>query len=376
MSTDHPSEVKTEAASAAGAAQPLRPRPIGPITHASTSNFASGLAQLRASLLVSTYQAGKLVVGRTAGNELQLAYHGFEQPMGIAISPQQLAVATHSQIWLLQSSPDIAPRINPPGTYDGCYLSRSCHVTGQIRSHEIEWSGQELWIVNTLFSCLCTLSPRHDFVPRWKPRFVSTLAAEDRCHLNGLALENGRPRFVTCLGETDTRDGWRPGKAAGGCLIDVQSGQIMVRGLSMPHSPRIHQGRVWLVESGRGRLVVADLRTGQVEPVAILPGYARGLTFLGGYAFIGLSKIRQTATSAGLPIAADLDSLKCGVAVVDVTAGAVVALLEWQSGIEEIFDVRLDPHCHSPFLSGPQAVLDGTHPVWLVPPPRYDIAAH
>ena len=190
--------------------------------------------------------------------------------MGIAIAPERIAVGTHSQIWFLLNSPDIAPKITPGGVYDGCYLARACHVTGEIRSHEIEWSGNELWIVNTLFSCLCTLGPHHNFVPRWKPRFVTALAAEDRCHLNGLALENGRPRFVTCLGESDTQDGWRPGKAAGGCLIDVPSGQIVVRGLSMPHSPRIHQGRVWLLESGRGRLVVADPGTGQVETVAQL----------------------------------------------------------------------------------------------------------
>jgi uncharacterized protein (TIGR03032 family) len=343
------------------------------ITHVCSPNLVPILAQLKASLLVSTYQAGKLVVGRVQGDELAFAHHAFEQPMGIAIAPDRIAVGTHSQIWFLQNSPDIAPKINPAGTYDGCYLARACHVTGEIASHEIHWSGNELWIVNTLFSCLCTLGPRHNFIPRWKPRFVSTLAAEDRCHLNGLALENGRPRFVTCLGVSDTRDGWRPDKVAGGCLIDVRSGQIVLTGLAMPHSPRIHQGRVWLLESGRGRLVVAEPGTGQVQTVAQLPGYARGLVFQGPYAFVGLSKIRQTATSAGLPIAENLDSLKCGVAVIDVAAGTIAALLEWLTGIEEIFDVRLNPFSRSPFFSGPQARFDGTHPVWVVPPPRYDV---
>jgi len=361
--------------SRAKAQEPSRPGPTGPISREYSSNLVAILAQLRASLFVSTYQAGKLVVGQVQGNKLAFTHHTFEQPMGIAIAPDRIAVGTHSQIWFLLNSPDIAPRIAPGGVYDGGYLARACHVTGEIRCHEIHWSGNELWVVNTLFSCLCTLAPHHNFVPRWKPRFVTTLAAEDRCHLNGLALDNGRPRFVTCLGASDTQEGWRPGKAAGGCLIDVPTGQIVLNGLSMPHSPRIYQGRVWLLESGRGRLVVADPGTGAVQTVAQLPGYARGLVFLGPYAFVGLSKIRQTATSAGLPIAENLDSLKCGVAVIDLAAGTILALLEWHTGIEEIFDVRLNTFSRFPFLSGPHARSDGTQPVWVIPTPRYDLAS-
>ncbi len=354
---------------------PARPGPPGPITNEYSPSLVTILAQLKASLLVSTYQAGKLVVCRVQGDKVAFSHHTFEQPMGIAIAPDRIAVGTHSQIWFLSSAPDIAPRITPAGAYDGCYLARACHVTGEIRSHEIHFSGNELWIVNTLFSCLCTLAPHHNFVPRWKPRFVTTLAAEDRCHLNGLALANGQPRFATCLGASDTQEGWRPGKAAGGCLIDVPSNQIVVEGLSMPHSPRIHQGKIWLLESGRGRLVVADPGSGQVQTVAQLPGYARGLVFQGPYAFIGLSKIRQTATSAGLPIAEKLDELKCGVAVIELASGTITALLEWHTGIEEIFDVRLNTFSRSPFVSGPHARSDGTHPVWVVPPPRYDLTS-
>ena len=116
----------------------------------------------------------------------------------------------------------------------------------------------ELWVVNTLFSCLCTLDGVHNFVPQWKPRFITAIRAEDRCHLNGLAVVDGRPRYLSALGETDTREGWRPGKATGGCLIDIASGEAVVRGLCMPHSPRVHDGQLMFLESGRGRLVRAD----------------------------------------------------------------------------------------------------------------------
>ena len=162
-------------------------------------------------------------------------------------------------------------------------------------------------------------------MPRWLPPFVSSLAAEDRCHLNGLAMEDGRPRYVTAMSETDTPQGWRPGKATGGCLIDVPSGATVARGLAMPHSPRVHQGRIWLLDSGRGRLVTVDPKTGSAEVVCELPGYARGLALVGPLALVGLSKIRETSTFGGVPVADRRDKLKCGVAIVELGSGRQVS---------------------------------------------------
>ena len=220
--------------------------------------------------------------------------------------------------------------------HDACYLPRACHVTGDIRCHEIAWAGNELWLVNTRFSCLCTLDPDYSFVPRWQPHFVTALAAEDRCHLNGLVMENDRPRYVTALGETDTQGGWRANKANGGCLIDVPSGEIVTRGLSMPHSPRLHEGRLWVLESGTGRLLVVEASTGRCDTVAEVPGFGRGLAFAGKYALIGLSKIRETSTFGGLPIAGRLSELKCGVAVVDLRSGQVVGMLDFHTAVEDL----------------------------------------
>src|SRR5947207_9982868 len=147
----------------------------------------------------------------------------------------------------------------------------------------------------TRFSCLCTLDPDYSFVPRWQPPFISALAAEDRCHLNGLAMVDGRPRYVTALGESDTARGWRANKPRGGCLIDVDSGAVLSRGLSMPHSPRWHDGRLWVLESGTGQLLLIDGATGRRQRIAEVPGFGRGLAMAGPYAFIGLSKIRKTS---------------------------------------------------------------------------------
>src|SRR5262249_3886517 len=150
---------------------------------------------------------------------------------------------------------------------------------------------------------LCTLHEGYSFVPRWRPPLISALAAEDRCHLNGLALAGGRPKYVTALAETDTPQGWRPNKATSGCLIDVSTGQAVARGFAMPHSPRVHGGRVWLLDSGTGRLVTVDPASAEIQAVAEQPGYTRGLALHGTYAFVGLSKIRETSTFGGVPIA-------------------------------------------------------------------------
>jgi uncharacterized protein (TIGR03032 family) len=275
--------------------------------------------------------------------------------MGLAVDGGRLALGTRKEIWFLRNAPDIAPRIAPgaPGQNDACYLPRSSHITGDIGIHEVAWASpnagplspegreKELWLVSTRFSCLATLSPDYSFVPRWRPPFISALAAEDRCHLNGLAIVNSAPRFVTALGSTDRRDGWRADKRQGGCIIDVPSGEFAARGLSMPHSPRWHNGRLFVLESGKGQLVNVDLTTGRRQTVAQLPGFTRGLAISGSYAFIGLSKIRKTSAIDGVPLAERREQLKCGVAVVDLRCGRVMALLEFQTAVEEIFDVQL-----------------------------------
>lgn len=352
-----------------GAAAPTEPSPTAVEFHYSqTDSFVSLLHELNASLLVTTYQANKLLVVRAAQGGLSTLVRTFDQPMGLALAGRRLALGTRNQIWFLRDAPDIAPRVEPAGQHDACFLPRSCHVTGDIRCHEIAWAGDELWIVNTRFSCLCTLDPDYSFVPRWRPPFVTALAAEDRCHLNGLVMENDRPRYITALGETDTQGGWRPDKAKGGCLIDVPSGQIVARGLSMPHSPRLHDGRLWVLESGTGRLLLVDAATGLSETVAEMPGFARGLAFAGDYAFIGLSNIRETSTFGGLPITERLSELRCGVAVVDLQRGEIVAMLDFQTAVEEIFDVQLLPGLHFPEVIGFQK--ETVHHTFIIPATR------
>src|SRR5262245_27590935 len=306
-----------------------------------TDGLVELLHRLGASLLVSTYQANKLLAVRAGSGGLSTLVRTFDKPMGLAAAGGRVALGTRKEVWFFRNAPDIAPRVEPAGRHDACFVPRSAHVTGDIAVHELAWAEEELWVVNTRFSCLCTLHPDSSFVPRWRPPFVTAMAAEDRCHLNGLAIVAGRPKYVTALGETDTPNGWRADKPRCGCLMEVSSGEVISRDLSMHHSPRWHDGRLWLLESGTGQLVLVDPATGRRQRVAELPGFARGLALAGPYAFVGLSKIRKTSAMDGVPLAERREQLKCGVAVVDVRGGAVVAFLEFQSAVEEIFDVQL-----------------------------------
>jgi uncharacterized protein (TIGR03032 family) len=344
--------------------------PTRAVSHEYTLNWGPILAHLGASLLVSTYQAGKLVVISAQPGGLDLSYRNFEKAMGIAVAPGKVAVGAKELIWIMLDAPEIAARIEPAGSHDACFLTRSAHFTGEIAVHELAWSGDELWAVNTLFSCICTIEPNTSFVPRWKPPFITAYAAEDRCHLNGFAMMDGLPKLATAMAQSDVTEGWRATKATSGVLLDIPSGEAIVRGLCMPHSPRLHAGRIWMLDSGTGRLVLVDPARGSVETVARLPGYTRGLAIMDQFAFVGLSKVRETSTFGGVPIAEDRSKLKCGIAVVDLASGQQIGLLEFHSGVEEIFDVQLVPSVRSPVVSGPHPSLDDSPPIWMAAPPR------
>jgi len=319
-----------------------------------THTLGDIFAQLGISLVVSTYQAGKVILVRydQESKTINTHFRNFDKPMGMAVHGPRLTIGGQKSVSYLRNMPAVARKLEPPGKHDACYLPREIHITGDIDIHEMSYDAEnELWLVNTRFSCLCTLDHDHSFTPRWRPKFISAYAPEDRCHLNGLALVDGRPKYVTALGETDTASGWRANKASGGILIDVQSDEILLRGLSMPHSPHWHNNRLWLLEGGEGSLVWVDLSTRIWHMVAHLPGFTRGIDFYGPLAFIGLSQVRESATFSGLPLIDRLgDERTCGVWVVNLQTGQTVGFLRFESGVQEIFSVKILPNTRYPEL--------------------------
>ena len=332
-----------------------------------SNNLAGILDHLNISLFFSTYQAGKLGVVTAKNKSLNISFHNFERAMGVAVSPTQMAVGGKDWVYFLRNDANLAPQIEPPGTYDACFLTRGGQYTGDISIHDLAWGNKELWMVNTRFSCLCTLTNNYNFLPQWRPNFISALAPEDRCHVNGLAIVDGMPKYVTVLGKTDTPGGWRANKASGGCVLEVPSSRVVTAGLSMPHSPRMYQNRLWVLNSGCGEIITVDIVSGKQEKISSLPGYTRGLALVGKYAFVGLSKIRETSIFGNLSISDRLqDELKCGVAIVDLPARKMIGCLEFKQGVDEIFDVQVG-RFSSAMVNGPYALTDGGSQIWSLP---------
>jgi uncharacterized protein (TIGR03032 family) len=350
---------------------PVDPTPAiaaeSPFRSVNSPGFAGLLESLGITLLVTTYQAGKLMAIRAHDGRISTLLRGFERPMGLAVrGPWEIALGTRSQVWFFRNAPDIAAQIPPVGRHDACFLPRVSYVTGDIRCHEMAWVGDEVWIVNTFFSCLCTVDRDYSFIPRWHPPFLAGPAPGDHCHLNGLAVADGQVRYVTALGETAIPQGWRPSKADGGIIVDAASGAVVCRGLSMPHSPRVYDGRLWVLESGTGQLQSVAPDTGQRTVVAEMPGFARGLAFAGPYAFVGLSRIRESNMFGDLPIAGRGFDLKCGIWVVDLRSGQIDQLMQFDAGVEEIFAVEVLAGLRFPEIIGfQQETIQGA---FVVPP--------
>ena len=347
-----------------------QPAGLRQVDYRMSTGFAPLLDQVQASVLITTYESGHLAVVGTHGGQAHVSLHRFEHAMGMALNADRLAIGTRNQIWQLHHVREMASRLEPTGRYDDCWLARHSHFTGQIDGHELAWVGNELWGVNTLFSCIYSVVDEVNFAPRWQPPFITVLAAEDRCHLNGITVIDGKPRYVSCLGRSDTAEGWRPNKLTGGSVLEIPSGNLVATGLCLPHSPRWYDNRLWILNSGRGEFGTIDLQTGTFQAVEQLPGYARGLAFYGPLAFVGLSKVREHSTFGGLPLTQRGEPLRCGVAVVDLRSGKSIAYFEFVSGVDEVFDVQVLPQTRNPYIAGPHPTEDGQSAVWIIAPKR------
>lgn len=301
-------------------------------------------------MALTTYQSGKLVLIGWNGQQMTVLLRAFQRPMGIAVQGQRLVLATQHEVWQFANAPELAAHYleHQPGRYDALYLPRVAHYTGDLKVHEVGYVGEEVWLVNTRFSCLSSLSTDFSFVPRWQPPFISELAPEDRCHLNGIAIAQNVPRFVTAFGETDTARGWRANKATGGVVIDVTHNTVLSRGLSMPHSPRYQGTDLLVLNSGAGELWRIDPTTGTHSVICVLPGFLRGLCCVGRTALIGLSQVRESHIFGGLPLQTRFPQLMCGVALVNLDTGEWFGTFEFTSQCQEIGDVAFIPHITRP----------------------------
>lgn len=306
--------------------------------------FPEWLARTGASIAFTTYQAGKLfLIGSREPGRISVFERTFARCMGLATTEdsRKLALATHYQIYRFDN---VLPPGQKNGPHDAVYAPRVSWITGDVDAHDVAFDADgNIVFVNTLFSCLATISEGYSFKPLWQPPFITKLAPEDRCHMNGMAMENGRPRYVTMVSASDVADGWRDRRTDGGMVYDVTTGEKVLDGLSMPHSPRVHDGKLWLLNSGAGEFGYYEPETKSFKAIAFCPGYARGLSFIGKYALVGLSQARENRTFQGLPLDEALASrdavARCGILIIDTETGDTVEWVRIEGVVRELFDV-------------------------------------
>lgn len=331
-----------------------------PVTYSQSGGMLARLTSLNISLAMTSYQSGLLyMLGRDPKGGLHLHQCAMPKPMGVYYEGDgRLTLAGGFQIMRLENV--LAPHEQINHMFDRCYVPRTVHVTGQLDAHDVglDANGQSIF-VNTRYNCLATVDPRHSFRELWRPAFISELVDEDRCHLNGLAMDDGRPAYVTAVSKSNTIDGWRDRRADGGVVIDVKRNKIICEGLSMPHSPRLHNGELWVLNAGTGELgVVEDAASGKGRfiPRVFCPGFLRGLTFYGGFAFVGLSKPRYQRFE-GLALdqrLKDADSEPwCGVQIIDLAKGSCVDWFRIDGSIAELYDVEVIPGARCPMSVSP-----------------------
>ncbi|MEM7507764.1 MAG: TIGR03032 family protein [Pseudomonadota bacterium] len=318
------------------------------------------LDQAKISLAFTTYQAGKLfLIGLQEDGRLSVFERTFSRSMGLGVDradPGVFHMSSLYQLWRFQNFLD-------PGQmhqgYDAVYVPVLGHTSGDIDVHDIHSRGGAPVFVATRFNCLATLDNRYSFRPVWKPPFIDRIAAEDRCHLNGMAMEPkgdaALPTYVTCVSRTNVADGWREHRRQGGMVLDVATGEPVATDLSMPHSPRLHDGKLWLLQSGTGEFGQVDPKSGTFTPVCFLQGFARGMAFAGDHAVIGVSKPRE-GTFEGLALndrlAAEGVSAKCALMVVNLKTGDIEHSLDFSGLVEELYDIAVLPGVRRPMALG------------------------
>jgi len=321
--------------------------------------FAEWLIRRHIGLVASTYHSGQIVfIGAQANGQLAVSATALPRPMGLAAFSQRIYVGCDAQIWRLENILGSGELAND--VFDRLYVPRTLHATGDLDIHElaVDASGQIIF-ANTQFSCVATVSATHAFKPIWKPEFISRVSPGDRCHLNGIALEEGRLRYVTACSTTDVVDGWRAHRRDGGVLIDAETNAIVAEELSLPHSPRVRDGFVYFIESGRGALVQLERSSGAKRDVASFPGFARGLAFAGNYAVVTISSPRRSSLFDELALAGAMQRQGalswCGLQIVDLRNGDIVEWMRFDGDIAELFDAAIIPGIRAPRGLAPNA---------------------
>lgn len=339
-----------------------------------TKNFPKILEVLNISLAVTSYQSAKLVFIRSKENKINTHFKTFHRPMGIYVDKNRLTLGTHTEVLEYKRNEQLLSNVKQGALddenkltkkvlekeekelkelrikkkkeidelkqADTLYIPRASLVTGMINIHDIAWGDEGLWVVNSTFSCLSTLSSENSFVVRWKPKFITELVPEDRCHLNGMAMLNGKPKYVTTFNKENSKDSWSESKKNDGTLIDIDTNEMLIEGMMLPHSPKVYKDKVYVCESGLGVVWEFDPKTKEKKEVIKLKGFTRGLNFYGDLMFVGLSKMRTSSVTDPLPISKE-DETYSGVWIINMEDNTQIGHIKFDGDVDQIYDIGI-----------------------------------
>ncbi|MBL0052224.1 MAG: TIGR03032 family protein [Bacteroidetes bacterium] len=300
------------------------------------------LLKLNCSIAITTYQAGKLVfISPADENRLTQLPRTFAKPMGFEVDGDRLVLATKDEVLFFENSRELAVHYpNKKNTYDSLFIPRATFYTGQVDMHDVALGTEGIWAINTSFSCLCQVTGSFNFIPRWQPPFITELVSEDRCHLNGMVLIKGKPKYVTALGKTNIHQGWRDSIVDGGILMDVESNEIILEKLAMPHSPVMYKDELYMLLSASGEIIKVNIKEKKYEVIKQLNGFCRGMDVYNDYLFVAMSKLRKnSSTFAKLSFAEKAD--EAGVKVIHLPTKALVAEINYQASVDEIYSLKI-----------------------------------
>lgn len=331
-----------------------RATPAPKLAIAGSPGFTAWLEEAQISLVFTAALASKIfMVGSGADQQVSVFERSFPRARGVGVGASgTIWVSGLQHLWRFEQFLD--PGVKADG-YDALYVPTVAHTTGDIDIHDIRVraDGTPLFAA-TRFDCIAGLDPSYSFAPVWKPPFIGRLEARDRCHLTGLELSGDAPVWASAAAATDLPDAWRARGAPGGVLINIPSGETVAQNLSMPHAPRLHDGRLWIVQGGTGEIGIVDPADGRFTPVAFLGGYPRGLAIVGRHAMVAVSALRDGASD--LPLSGRLAEQGAanwaGLAVVNLETGETEHRLFVQGAIREIDDVDVVPGVLRPAFLG------------------------
>ncbi|AFM04509.1 TIGR03032 family protein [Bernardetia litoralis DSM 6794] len=315
-----------------------------------SSDFLEWLRTEEISLAISTYQTNKLfLIGRDTTKHLFVSEKSFDRAMGLHVeSENSFYLSTRFLLWRFENA--LAEgQIHKEA--DKVYIPRQAFNTGDLNVHDVsvDENGETVF-VNTRYNCIAKVSEKYNFKPIWMPPFITKMVAEDRCHLNGMAMRDGKPRYVTAISQSNLLDSWREHRQDGGVVMDMETSEVLADGLSMPHSPRYYQDKIWVLNAGRGEFGYVE--NNKFIAITQLDGFLRGLAFHKNYAIIGLSKPRHERTFTGLPLDEILQSRntkpQCGFCIVDINTGKIVHKFEIKGKVVELYDIQVLPSTKRP----------------------------